>query len=90
MNGQSDHPDRDEHNIGLLLRGVGKRDLPSEEIMAQVREAVHGEWQQVVDQRRRRTRFYGYATAAGVAAAVLAIAVSLPPAIPCAPMSARA
>ncbi|HEY4366563.1 MAG TPA: FecR family protein [Steroidobacteraceae bacterium] len=77
MNQRPDKSDPDEYSIEQLLQGVGKRDLPSAEIMEQVREAVHGEWLELVGQRQRRSRFVGYAAAAGVAAIALAVTVSL-------------
>lgn len=76
-NGESGQSDRDEQGIEQLLRGVGKRDLPSDRVTEQVRQAVHAEWREIVEQRQRRNRFLSYATAAGVAAVVLAVALSL-------------
>jgi len=77
MNRQSDRSDSDEAGIEQLLQGVGKRDLPSAAVMEQVRQAVHGEWQELVGQRQRRSRWLAYAVAAGIVGVVLAVTVSL-------------
>jgi ferric-dicitrate binding protein FerR (iron transport regulator) len=76
-NGESGQSDRDEQSIEQLLQGVGKRDLPSDSVAEQVRQAVHAEWRELVEQRQRRSRFLSYAMAAGVAAVVLTVALSL-------------
>jgi len=76
-NGDSGRSDREEQSIEQLLQGVGKRDLPSDSVAEQVRQAVHAEWRELVEQRQRRSRFLSYAMAAGVAAVVLAVALSL-------------
>jgi ferric-dicitrate binding protein FerR (iron transport regulator) len=76
-NGESGRPDRDEQSIEQLLQGVGKRDLPSDSVAEQVRQAVHAEWRELIEQRQRRSRFLSYAMAAGVAAVVLTVALSL-------------
>jgi ferric-dicitrate binding protein FerR (iron transport regulator) len=67
----------DDQSIEQLLQGVGKRDLPSAAVAEQVRQAVHGEWRELVEQRQRRSRFVAYAVAASVAAVALAVVVSL-------------
>lgn len=63
----------DDEGIEQLLREVGARNLPASDVMAEVRDAVHGEWRQMVEQRVRRKRFIGYAIAASVAAVALAV-----------------
>jgi ferric-dicitrate binding protein FerR (iron transport regulator) len=67
----------DDQGIEQLLQGVGKRDLPSAAVAEQVRQAVHGEWRELVEQRQRRSRLVAYAVAASVAGVVLAVVVSL-------------
>lgn len=65
-----------DESIRQLLREVGARDLPSSDVMNEVRQAVQGEWRSMVDQRRQRNRFIGYA-AAGVAAVALAVTLTV-------------
>lgn len=65
---QGEGDPRDDSGIEELLRTVGTRDLPAPEVMAQVRDAVHGEWRGMVRQRARRKRIIGYAAAASVLA----------------------
>src|SRR5437868_11828106 len=77
MNRHPDSLDSDEAAIDQLLHEVGARDLPAPEVMDEVRQAVHGEWRAMVEQRTRRKRFVGYGIAAGVAAVALAVTVSL-------------
>ena len=69
--------DDNEENLGALLREAGPRDLPSAELMQDVRQAVHAEWQSIVAQRRRRNRFVGYGVAASVLLAALATTIGL-------------
>lgn len=63
-----------DDGIEALLREVGARDLPAPELMQKVRDAVHVEWRQMVEQRARRRRFTGLAIAASVAGIALAVA----------------
>jgi len=70
-------PDDSEESLGQLLREAGARDMPSAELMRDVREAVHMEWQSVVMQRRSRNRYVGYGVAASVAVAALATTIGL-------------
>jgi ferric-dicitrate binding protein FerR (iron transport regulator) len=62
-----------DQGIEQLLREVGVRDVPAPGVMEEVREAVHGEWRQMVEQRGRRKRFIGYAIAATVAGVAVAV-----------------
>jgi ferric-dicitrate binding protein FerR (iron transport regulator) len=64
-----------EESLGALLREAGPRDLPSAELMEQVRGAVHAEWQSVVAQRRRRNWYVGSGIAASVAVAAVAATI---------------
>ncbi len=66
-----------DETIGHLLREVGARDLPTPEVMNEVRQAVHAEWRILVDERRRRNRKLAYGVAASIAVAALAVAFSL-------------
>lgn len=76
MSKQSDRPDVDDAAVDQLLREVGARDLPAADLMNEVRQAVHGEWRAMVEQRKRRSRIVIYGLAASVVVAVLAVAVS--------------
>lgn len=67
----------DDAAIDQLLREVGARDLPAAGVMNEVRQAVHGEWRAMVEQRKRRNRFIAYGVAASVAAVALAVAIGL-------------
>ncbi len=63
-------------DLDLLLREVGAREQPSEELTRAVRESAYAEWQAVVAERRAaRRRQVGFAIAASLA--VVAIAVGL-------------
>lgn len=80
MNKQPRNPGDDVANddtISHLLREVGARDLPAQDLMNEVRQAVHAEWRTLVEERRRRNRKLAYGVAASVAIAVLAVAFSL-------------
>ncbi|MFL6578557.1 MAG: FecR domain-containing protein [Povalibacter sp.] len=69
--------DDNEESLGQLLREAGARDLPSAEMMQDVRRAVHAEWQAVVAQRRRRNWYVGSGIAASIAAAAVATTIGL-------------
>src|SRR4051812_30767978 len=79
MSEQSDNPrpDDSEESLGQLLREAGARDMPSAELMQDVRRAVHFEWQSVIAQRRRRNRYVGFGVAASVAVAAVATTIGL-------------
>lgn len=76
MSNQSPTPDDlqrdDDAGIEHLLREVGARDKPSQEISDEIRHAVHAEWRAVVGARLRRRRFIAY----GLAASILGIAAT--------------
>lgn len=76
MNEQHDQPELDDAGIEELLQQVGSRHEPAADVMNEVRQAVHAEWQATV-RARKRQRFIGYAMAAGVACAALAAAYTL-------------
>lgn len=71
----SSNSTNDDAGIEQLLREVGPRDMPSADVEAAVRRAVHGEWRDMIDQRARRKRWVGYGMAAGVAAVLLSAAL---------------
>ena len=75
--GRSMNNSSDDQSIEQLLQGVGKRDLPSAAVTEQVRQAVQGEWRELVEQRQRRSRLVAYAVAASVVGVILAVMVSL-------------
>jgi len=80
MSRQPHDPDDDVANdeaLSDLLREVGARGLPTQDAMNEVRQAVHAQWRELVDERRRRNRKLAYGVAASIAVAVLAVAFSL-------------
>jgi len=62
-------PHPDDAGIEELLREVGARDEPSEETSRDIEEAVRGEWQATLGQRRRFRRRLTWAVAASLAVA---------------------
>ncbi|HEY0686778.1 MAG TPA: FecR family protein [Steroidobacter sp.] len=64
-------PESHDASIEELLRAVGARDEPSSEATRDVMSAVHAEWRDIVQQRRRQQRVVAWRYAAGVALAVL-------------------
>jgi ferric-dicitrate binding protein FerR (iron transport regulator) len=66
----------DDAEIAELLREVGSRAEPSQELMNDVQAAVHAEWRQVVALRQRRRTFV-WAAAASVCAVAVGAAVSV-------------
>jgi len=80
MSKQPHNPGDDVANdetLSDLLREVGARDLPTQDVMGEVRQAVHAEWRALVEERRRRNRKLVYGLAASIAVAVLAVAFSV-------------
>jgi ferric-dicitrate binding protein FerR (iron transport regulator) len=63
-------PESNDASIEALLREVGARDEPSPATAAEVMSAVHAEWLNIVQERRRHQRVLAWRMAAG---AVLAI-----------------
>jgi ferric-dicitrate binding protein FerR (iron transport regulator) len=74
--GLPDAAQSNDADLGIeeLLREVGARDEPGEQLTHAVRGAVHAEWRAVV-QRRSRRRVLGVALAAGVAGLAAATVV---------------
>ncbi len=68
-----DEDSEDDRSLRELLREAGARDVPSVDMMNEVRQVVQGEWRELVEQRQRRRRFVGFSAAAGIAAAVVAV-----------------
>ena len=69
-----DEPSADEAGIEELLRQVGARDEPAEDMMREVESIVHAEWQSMLQERRRKRHFVTYGVAAS---AVLAVGVAM-------------
>jgi ferric-dicitrate binding protein FerR (iron transport regulator) len=70
-------PQADEAGIEELLRQVGARDEPAADMMREVESAVHAEWQDMLQERRRKRRFVTFGIAASallaIGAAVLGV-----------------
>lgn len=64
-------PESNDASIEELLREVGARNEPSPDTAHEVMSAVHAEWLDIVQQRRRQQRVVAWRIAAGVALAVL-------------------
>src|SRR5262245_13802533 len=64
----------DEAGIEDLLRQVGARAEPDEDVMEAARAAVHAEWRSVIEARLRRRRVVAFGLAASVAG-LLAVSV---------------
>jgi ferric-dicitrate binding protein FerR (iron transport regulator) len=64
-------PESNDASIEELLREVGARNEPSAETARAVMSAVHAEWRDIVQQRRRQQRVLAWRVAAGVVLAVL-------------------
>lgn len=75
MNNHEAHHDDDvAPDLDLLLREIGPREQPSEELTQAVRTSVHAEWQAIVAERRAvRRRHAGLAIAASLAVVGVAI-----------------
>ncbi len=68
----------DETAIAGLLRATGKRTMPDAQATADVRAAVEAEWRATVAGRRRSRAWTGWAAAAGIAAAAVAVWIARP------------
>ena len=64
-------PESNDASIEELLRAVGARNEPSSATAHEVMSAVHAEWRDIVQQRRRQQRVVAWRIAAGLALAVL-------------------
>ncbi|HEY0940403.1 MAG TPA: FecR family protein [Steroidobacter sp.] len=64
-------PESNDASIEELLREVGARNEPSPETARDVMSAVHAEWRDIVQQRRKQQRVVAWRIAAGLVLAVL-------------------
>jgi ferric-dicitrate binding protein FerR (iron transport regulator) len=78
----------DDTNLAALLAAAGPRGQAAPEAMASVRAAVEAEWRATVAARRRRRQFTGWAAAAGVAMAAVAVWIAQPTLAPGDPLVA--
>lgn len=69
----TDHDQDEDGNVRALLREAGSRPMPSANVMASVRQAVHAEWQRSVARRARRLQVMKYAAAACVIAGLIGL-----------------
>lgn len=69
---------REDTDLAALLAAAGPRGRAAPEAMASVRAAVDAEWRATVAARRRRRQFTGWAAAAGVAMAAVAVWMARP------------
>lgn len=78
----------DDTDLSALLAATGPRGRASPEAMAAVRAAVEAEWRATVTAGRRRRQFTGWAAAAGVAMAAVAVWIAQPTLAPVDPLVA--
>jgi len=78
VNEESRIDERDDTDLAALLAAAGARSRATPEAMASVRAAVESEWRATVAARRRRRQFTGWAAAAGVAMAAVAVWIARP------------
>jgi ferric-dicitrate binding protein FerR (iron transport regulator) len=78
MNDKSTLADQDDGDLARLLAATGTRDRPSDLVARQVRAAVEAEWKKSVATRRQRRQYTGWAAAAGVAVAAVALWMARP------------
>jgi ferric-dicitrate binding protein FerR (iron transport regulator) len=78
VNEESRTDERDDTDLAALLAAAGARSRATPEAMASVRAAVESEWRATVAARRRRRQFTGWAAAAGVAMAAVAVWIARP------------
>lgn len=82
MNERSRNDGRDDTDLAALLATVGPRGKAAPEAMAGVRAAVEAEWRATIAARQRRRQFTGWAAAAGVAMAAVAVWIAQPSVAP--------
>jgi ferric-dicitrate binding protein FerR (iron transport regulator) len=78
VNEESRTDARNDTDLAALLAAVGPRGKAAPEAMVGVRAAVEAEWRATVAARRRRRQFTGWAAAAGVAMAAVAVWIAQP------------
>lgn len=76
MSERDDSIENDEE-VAALLRQVGARREPPADLVQQVRQAVHAEWREAVDERARRRRSFAYGLAASIAVLVMVSSIAL-------------
>lgn len=75
----TDHtPEADDGDLARLLAAAGARAKAAPQAVADVRAAVEAEWRATVAARRRRRQYTGWAMAAGVAVAAVAVWLARP------------
>lgn len=67
-----------DHDLAALIRAAGPLAQPSAAVASAVRAAVVSEWRTMVSARRRRRRLAGWAAAAGIGVAALALWTARP------------
>lgn len=87
MSRKDNESEQGDDDIEALLRQTGARSGPPRDVTDEVRRAVHAEWQAVAAGRKSRRRTIVFGLAASVAAAMLALAVTLRSVSPSAPIS---
>lgn len=78
MSEESRQDNLDDVDVAALLRAAGPRPSASEQAMAEVRSAVAAEWRATLAARQRRRQFAGWATAASVTLAAVAVWLARP------------
>jgi len=71
-------PEADDGDLARLLAAAGARPKAAPQAVADVRAAVEAEWRAAVAARRRRRQYTGWAMAAGVAVAAVAVWLARP------------
>ena len=69
---------QDDGDLARLLAATGPRHQPSTQAAAEVRAVVEAEWRDTVTARQQRRQFTGWAAAAGVAVAAVAVWMARP------------
>jgi ferric-dicitrate binding protein FerR (iron transport regulator) len=77
MNRNHNETESGDDDIGALLRQTGARIDPPADAAEEIRRAVHAEWQAVTEARMSRRRTITFGIAASVAAAMVALALTL-------------
>lgn len=78
MNDEPTLASQDDGDLARLLKSIGTRDRPSDGVAREVRAAVEAEWKKTIAMRRQRQHYVGWAAAAGVAVAAVALWVARP------------
>jgi len=78
MHDESTLAGQDDGDLASLLAATGTRDRPSDRVTREVRAAVEAEWMKSVATRRQRRQYTGWAAAAGIAVAAVALWIARP------------